>query len=84
MEGFQKLSVGIKPKGYWEKIHGIIGIRRRPLPFLSQKDSRTKLHFARKFSGLFQSKDDIICEVIVLSLMYISYISLERPKFMDA
>ena len=84
MEGVKKISIGIEPKHYWEKIQGIIGIPSRPLTLLRQKYSKTKLDFAGKVSGLVQSNDDIssrnvICESESAELN-ISCISLERPS----
>ena len=65
------------------KIQGIIAVLS--LPSLRQKDSRTKLDFARTFSGLLLSIDDIFskmkfAKVKLLIWMYILYISLERDK----
>ena len=54
VEGVKKISIGIEPKNYWEKIQGIIGIPSRPLTLLRKKDPKTKLDSAGKVSGLVQ------------------------------
>ena len=92
MEGVKKISIGIEPKNYWEKIQGIIGIPSRPLTLLRKKDPKTKLDSAGKVSGLVQeyfnisifqyfkiSSRNVICESGSAELN-ISCISLERPS----